>query len=107
MILDKDIYPLFSDVESINTAIDKLNDLSRRVAAQYTIPEDFIDGEQGLANHHADIVATQPALLEQLRTLEAYASDVRRKCQSLLVSAEDGAALSAQELKLLNELMEN
>lgn len=107
MILDKDIYPLFSDVESINTAIDKLNDLSRRVQSQYTTPDDFIDGEKGLANHQADIASTQPAILEQLRTLESYATDVRRKCQLLLVQAEEGAALSAQELKLLNELMDN
>lgn len=106
-ILDKDIYPLFSDVESINTAIDKLNCLSRFVQSQYTTPDDFIDGEQGLINHNKDIATTQPAILEQLRTLESYASDVRRKCQLLLVQAEEGAALSAQELKLLNELMEN
>lgn len=104
MITQNDITPLNSDIESINTAINKLDRLARNLQM---LDADSFDTELDMINYYTDMQNAQPDVIEQLRTLESYASDVRRKCQLLLVQAEEGAALSAQELKLLNELMEN
>ena len=88
MIHDKNLFPIFEDAESIDSARWKLNDLSRNM--QEDNPE--------LGDYQKDAIA-------QLKTLLAYSEDVATKCKALLAQSEGkGCALSEAELEIMRGL---
>ena len=88
MIHNKDLFPIFEDAESIDSARWKLNNLCRYM--QEDNPE--------LGDYQQDAI-------KQLKTLLAYSEDIAAKCKALLAQSEGkGCALSEAEIEIMKEL---